>query len=1062
MLDDIKFLPMSALRELTQPHIESFNALFNNGVIDSIVANLEGVEISDGKSCLKVCVEEVSVFKPFLPEKEYISVDRRLLPRECRDMLSTYRGKLVVRYGFSLNGEHFCSEDRSGGHMPIMLRSVLCHLSTMGENEHLRAREDKNEIGGYFIVNGQEKVVRFMIIQKRNHIFAQNKVSYLKKGKNLTEHSVVMRCVGRDEVASMMFVHYALDGNVYVRVFYRRSEYLMPAVLILKCLTGATDKEIFECLYYKEDSLLKCKLEMLLRKNGDAGMTLLGSKFKDVFKSQTYTEVEAGELFLKKLIAVHLDEKQDKYNFLVGAIKKLFRLVEGEVLPDDQDNPMNHEILGTAQLFAFILKEKLEESLRMAKMFYAKKGFKLTKHSILENFVRKFDTQIGHKVETFLATGNYDTSKCTDVLQSTGFTILAERVNFYRFLSHFRCVNRGTFFATVKISSVRKLRPESWGFLCPVHTPDGTPCGLLNHLAHRASIFSGKENLDVSVLIALGMSVLDAQGHEKDTVVVMVDGKVVGRICSRLAGHFAQQVREYRSRNAMRIEIVCVPCTAGLEPGVFIFTTIGRFTRPLLNTSQGLEEHIGIMEQVFLDIALKRANESNGDASVCYVEANTTNFLSVVAGLTPFSEYNQSPRNMYQCQMAKQSMGIPFLNTKHRSTSKSYHLVYTQDPVVRTHFYDLYGLATYPIGINAIVAVLSYTAYDMEDAMVINSSSIDRGFFDATIYKSEVIELEKDCYVMETPSVGDVINTNDTIVKYRNRGNEVLNIRYGGMETGCVDSVQVFCNQTISQLINTAVIKLRIGRPPTIGDKFCSRHGQKGVCSQKWPLVDMPFSESGLVPDIIINPNAFPSRMTIGMLMESLAGKAGCILGKVQMGTPFMDSRDTTDGQCVDRREAFCDELQQSGFNYYGNEPMYSGITGKEFRTDIYIGVVYYQRLRHMVSDKFQVRNTGPVQPQTRQPVQGRSKHGGVRLGEMERDALIGHGTAYILQDRLINCSDGSDFFYCKRCRSILFATKDACKCGSLKINDIRLPYVFKYLVYELLAMNIRVRVNCE
>jgi DNA-directed RNA polymerase I subunit RPA2 len=238
--------------------------------------------------------------------------------------------------------------------------------------------------------------------------------------------------------------------------------------------------------------------------------------------------------------------------------------------------------------------------------------------------------------------------------------------------------------------------------------------------------------------------------------------------------------------------------------------------------------------------------------------------------------------------------------------------------------------------------------------------------------------------------------------------------KYKEGEDCFVDEVRVIGSENGNEVAQTISIKLRIPRQPIIGDKFSSRHGQKGVCSQKWPAIDMPFSESGIQPDVIINPHAFPSRMTIGMFVESLAGKAGALHGLAQDSTPFRFDEENTAG------DYFGHQLMKAGYNYHGNEPMYSGITGEEFNCDIYIGVVYYQRLRHMVNDKYQVRTTGPVVPTTGQPIKGRKKGGGIRVGEMERDALLAHGTAFLLQDRLLNCSDYSRSWICRSCGSFL------------------------------------------
>jgi len=279
-------------------------------------------------------------------------------------------------------------------------------------------------------------------------------------------------------------------------------------------------------------------------------------------------------------------------------------------------------------------------------------------------------------------------------------------------------------------------------------------------------------------------------------------------------------------------------------------------------------------------------------------------------------------------------------------------------------------------------------------------------------------------------------------------------------------------------------IKLRVTRAPVIGDKFSSRHGQKGVCSQKWPDVDMPFTESGIRPDVIINPHAFPSRMTIGMFVESLAGKVGALQGRAQDATPFRFSEEDT------AADYFGEQLIKAGYNYHGNEPMYSGTLGVEFNADVYIGCVFYQRLRHMVNDKFQVRTTGPVHSLTQQPIKGRKRAGGIRFGEMERDSMIAHGTSFLLKDRLMNCSDYTQSWICRDCGSVLSPLSalsgtggaGAVRCkscavpadgfekhgeawldgsgsswkGGENVAVVALPHVFKYLAAELACMSIR------
>jgi len=305
-------------------------------------------------------------------------------------------------------------------------------------------------------------------------------------------------------------------------------------------------------------------------------------------------------------------------------------------------------------------------------------------------------------------------------------------------------------------------------------------------------------------------------------------------------------------------------------------------------------------------------------------------------------------------------------------------------------------------------------------------------------------------------------------------------------ESAKVENVRLMSDEKNSAHNVNIGYTLRYPRNPVIGDKFSSRHGQKGVMSVIWPQEDMPFTESGITPDVIINPHAFPSRMTIGMLIESLAGKGGALDGK------YIDVKTFEKYQDDDIIDFFGKELTKNGYNYYGNENMYSGIFGDEMKVDIYMGLVYYQRLRHMVSDKSQARATGPIDVLTHQPVKGRKKQGGIRFGEMERDSLLAHGASFCLNDRLMKCSDYSEGYVCTKCGSIIscylnkkirkrenmtidaasggssahgYSVNTAVYCRSCDGHDckkVALPYVLRYMTNELAAMNIKMKFELD
>lgn len=428
-------------------------------------------------------------------------------------------------------------------------------------------------------------------------------------------------------------------------------------------------------------------------------------------------------------------------------------------------------------------------------------------------------------------------------------------------------------------------------------------------------------------------------------------------------------------------------------------------------------------------------------------ELDPINILSVVASVGVFAEYNQSPRNMYQCQMAKQTMGTPYHNHVHRTDNKVYRLLFPQRPIVKTRTQVDYDIEEYPSGTNAVVAVVSYTGYDIEDAMIINKSSYERGFKHGSVYKSYTHELNEAAsqnirgvkattrYKMLNninkrdksrlkldnidsdglPKVGVQLTKGKPelcVFDTLKRGAKLT--KFKDSEKARVETVRVCGNNDKNPDSVNINYTIRYSRNPVIGDKFSSRHGQKGVLSVLWPQVDMPFTENGITPDLIINPHAFPSRMTMGMLIESMAAKSGSLRGEFKTVETFQkyENEDIVDH--------FGKELLKHGYNYYGNELMYSGIYGTPLKVDIFIGVVYYQRLRHMVSDKSQARATGPIDILTHQPVKGRKKGGGIRFGEMERDSMLAHGAAFCLSDRLFRSSDYSEGFVCENCGSIL------------------------------------------
>ncbi|VDO01341.1 unnamed protein product [Rodentolepis nana] len=466
---------------------------------------------------------------------------------------------------------------------------------------------------------------------------------------------------------------------------------------------------------------------------------------------------------------------------------------------------------------------------------------------------------------------------------------------------------------------------------------------------------------------------------------------------------------------------------------------------------------------------------------------------------------------MYQCQMAKQSIAFSSYSYMYRSDPKFYRLLTPQSPLVRTKSYVDFDVDHYPVGFNAIVAVISYTCYDMEDAMVINKASYDRGIADACIYRTEIIDLRqyslKNSRVKEAehyfggdakdlppdididglPRIGaKLIPGKSTFYAYTHKETKKTTAVVYKDHLGYVDSIS---NHGVNYKVT---ITLRIPRRPDIGDKYSSRHGQKGINSILVSPSDLPFSaNTGMIPDLIFNPHGFPTRMTVGMMIEFLAGKTAALTGKFIDATAFQWNEEFP--PYTDYGEL----LEQLGYDYHGCETMISGITGGPIEAHIYMGTVYYQRLRHMVADKFQVRAEGRYDPEFRQPIKGRKVGGGIRLGEMERDCLISQGLSFTLHDRLVssNC-DRVKMFVCSNCSGIIHADlmnknrpnapnttthhQDSwnpshwrcrlCNQGEgnepsstgNKLSLVEVPAVFRYLTYELACLNVQTKLDVK
>ena len=513
--------------------------------------------------------------------------------------------------------------------------------------------------------------------------------------------------------------------------------------------------------------------------------------------------------------------------------------------------------------------------------------------------------------------------------------------------------------------------------------------------------------------------------------------------------------------------------------------------------AHGVIEYIDPDEQAFSMIAMRphhlyrnetdRANPYMYKYSHCEIHPST--IFGILASCIPFPEHNQAPRNTYQCAMGKQAIGIYVTNYHRRMDKTAYVLTYPHRPLVDTRLMQMIQLAEIPSGAPLIVAIMSYTGYNQEDSVLVNQGAIDRGMFSATIYHTEKDEDKKingdeevRCHPDPSKTKGMKFGNYD---KLNQRGvmpantfienRDIIMGKVIPIKDNRNDPTKLVKYEDISRVYHTpeecyvdksyidsngegycfCKVRIRAFRKPVIGDKVSSRMGQKGTIGNIIPERDMPFTKDGIRPDIIINPHAIPSRMTIGQLKETLLGKVLVNLGLFGDGTSFgeYDIKDISK------------ELLKVGFEMNGNELLYNGLTGEQIKSDIFIGPVFYQRLKHMVADKQHSRSIGPMVNFTHQPAEGRSRDGGLRFGEMERDAMVGHGASRFTKGRMYDCSDKYEVHVCRKC-GIIASYNDERSIHFCKTCDnrsdfalVQIPYACKLLFQELATMNVAPRI---
>ncbi|KAK9837485.1 hypothetical protein WJX81_006043 [Elliptochloris bilobata] len=1016
------------------------------------------------------------------------------------------------------------------GEIPVMLRSSFCSLFEHTDKELTDLGECPYDQGGYFVVNGSEKVLIAQERMANNHVYVfrksqPSKYSFVCECRSVIEGStrntssmairMLSRTAGRSGGQVMRATIPYIRSDVPILVVFRALGFVADRDILEHIVYDFGDTEMMEALRPSiEEALPINSQEVALDYIGKRGSSIGVPKDKRI---QYAREILQRELLPHVAIGEYCETK--KAYFYGYMIHRVLLVALGRREQDDRDHYANKRLDLGGPLLASLFRQLFRKLVKDVRS-YVQKCVDRGREINLTAAVNKDTLTRGLRYS--IATGNWGMQGTAGL--RAGVSQVLNRLTYASTLSHLRRIS-SPIGREGKLAKPRQLHNSQWGMICPAETPEGQACGLVKNLALMSYISVGCASAPVLEFLE-EWATENLEEIAASATKIFVNGVWVG--VHRDPAMLVRTLRQMRRQVDINTEVGVVHDIRLQE--LRLYTDFGRCCRPLfiverqalrikkshIQALQGVEgtteklewhdlvyrgfiEYVDTEEEETTMIAmelrdLKAAAQEGARGSAplyTHCEIHPSMILGVCASIIPFPDHNQSPRNTYQSAMGKQAMGMYVTNYQTRMDTQAYVLYYPQKPLVTTRAMEYLHFRELPAGQNTIVAIACYSGYNQEDSLMMNQSSIDRGFFRSMFFRSYRAEEKKQGSlvqeVIERPDrevtvamrhgtydkldddgiapPGTRVSGDDVIIgKTSPLAEEApgtaqrftkkdVSTSLRNSESGMVDQVMVSTNAEGQRFVKLRVRSIRI---PQVGDKFASRHGQKGTIGITYTQEDMPFTAEGITPDLIINPHAIPSRMTIGHLVEALMSKVAALMGKEGDATPFTDVT-------VDNISA---ALHKCGYQSRGWEVMYSGHTGRQLHAQIFLNPTYYQRLKHMVDDKIHSRGRGPVQILTRQPVEGRARDGGLRFGEMERDCIISHGTAAFLKERLFDQSDAYRVHVCDACG--LFAVANlkknqfycpACK-NTTGVVQVFMPYACKLLFQELMAMAIAPRIQ--
>ncbi|MEM7819293.1 MAG: DNA-directed RNA polymerase subunit B [Candidatus Aenigmatarchaeota archaeon] len=1065
--------------------IKSFNEFVDyrvQKIIDEIgEIELEAPELAE----FKIRLGKVRIPKPSIKEAD--GATREITPMEARIRDLTYASPIYVEMIPVINGVDQDPQEVKLGELPIMLKSNRCVLNGLSRDELIENGEDPDDPGGYFIINGTERVIVM--------------VEEVLPNMPIVEKKGGIETVRINSESSGFVQRHLLErkGGIITISFANLKK--LPLVVLLRALGMELDENIINEIATDEEEAQEIYFNLyeFNINTAEEAKEYIGKKLK--IQQKEYREKRINDI-LDKYLLPHLGQdkksRMDKAIYLCKVARKILKLGLKDMKEQDIDHYANKRLHLVGDFMEILFRSILLGKYGLvSRIIYAyQKLIKRGKMPSIKSIVES--DYLTKRIVSHMATGQWIGGR-------TGVCQRLERTNYIRTIAHLRNVI-SPLSSSQEHFEARALHCTQWGRLCAEETPEGVNIGLRKYLALFAVISETTKEKEKEIIYEM------VKKETGTSYVIFMDGHVIGS--TDAPENFIEKFKEKRRSGAISPNI-----NIAIHPEfeeIHINTDSGRLQRPLIviengkpKLTQKIIEKLASNELKWFDLikqgvieyldadeennALVALTQEDITKNHTHLEINPSVILGISASLVPFSSHNRGDRVNFGAKMSGQALGIYNTSFHIRTDTKSDLLVYPQVPLVNTIISRNIDLDKHPNGQNIVIAILSYKGYNMEDGIVLNKASIERGFGRSFFFRTYSTEekkywgIEKDEIKIPDKSVsgyrteeayanlasdgiinreisvesGDVLigkvsplrffgPVESFMVETENRRETSETIRHG--EEGVVDNVIITETASGNKFVKVTVRSERI---PELGDKFTSRHGQKGVIGLIEPEENLPFTEKGIVPDIILNPHAIPSRMTIGQLLEIIASKVSSLKGEQLDATVFNEVNEDT------IRKA----LIKLGFRDDGKECLYNGVTGEIYEAQILIGPCFYQKLHHMVANKIQARARGPVTLLTKQPTAGRAKQGGLRLGEMEKDCLIAHGAALLLKERF--SSDKYKIPVCDKCG--LIAIEDFIKgkkycpiCKKSKIVDVEISYAFKLMLDELKCMGIYPKINPE